>query len=82
MIEKVNLNDYIKAILEIGFGHGIVRRSTLGKNIKNAYASLLFKVVNKFIFSPINERKFVNAVSESLNVGFRLIDYSSAVVLT
>lgn len=78
MIEKVNLNDYIKAIPEIGFGPGIVRRSTLGKNIKNAYASLLFKVVNKFIISPINERQFVNAVSESLNVGFRLIDYSSA----
>ena len=31
MIEKVNLNDYIKAIPEIGFGLGIVRRSTLGK---------------------------------------------------
>lgn len=39
MIEKVNLNDYIKAIPEIGFGSGIVRRSTFGKNIKNAYAS-------------------------------------------
>ena len=31
MIEKVNLNDYIKAIPEIGCGSGIVRRSTLGK---------------------------------------------------
>lgn len=65
-------------IPQIGFGPGGAGYSPkIGKH-RHGLALLAFKVMNKLFYRPLLEHNYVNAVANAFDIGYRLLDYSSA----
>ena len=67
-----------KSIPSIGIGPGILGYSSKMQKSRSGLASFVFKVMSKLFYRPISERQYVNSVANALQIGFRLLDYSSA----
>lgn len=67
-----------KSFPSIGFGPGGLGYSPKMQKQKKGLSLFVFKVLNKFIYRPVSERKYINSVANALKLGFRLLDYSSA----
>lgn len=62
----------LKNIPLIGFGPGMV-----GYSAKYKKPTKVLNIYNKLIGRKLSEKKYVNAVCEAIQIGYRLIDYSS-----
>lgn len=74
------LCEFTNCFPEIGFGPGVTvpTPTSIFFQTDNKLISLCRKVVNKTLRAPYYQKKYLNAIVESLNVGFRLIDYSAS----
>ena len=68
---------FLKDIPPIGFGPGIAGYSSKMKKQHHGVANLFYRVINKVLYYWVR-KNYINAVANALNLGFRLIDYSSA----
>lgn len=67
-----------KTFPSIGFGPGIMGYSPKIQKQRKGLSLFIFKVMSKLFYRPISERQYVNSVANALQIGFRLLDYSSA----
>ncbi len=67
-----------KSFPSIGFGPGGLGYSPKMQKQRKGLSLFVFKVMNKLFYRPMSEKNYVNSVSNALEMGFRLIDYSSA----
>jgi diketogulonate reductase-like aldo/keto reductase len=72
-----NLFVLFKDIPPIGFGPGIAGYSSKMKKQHHGAVNLFFRVTDKVSYYRI-KKHYINAVANALNMGYRLIDYSSA----
>lgn len=61
----------------VGIGPGICSRLKY-EGPKRGIKYSLFRVYNRFFYRPRASKKYISSVCSALDVGFRLIDYSSA----
>lgn len=66
-----------KEIPPIGFGPGIAGYSSKMKKQHHGVAKFYYRVINKVSYYRAKHH-YVNAAANALNLGYRLIDYSSA----
>ena len=67
-----------KSFPSIGIGPGMLGTFPKKRMRQKGLTAFVIKGFNKFFYRPITKMKFVNSVSNALNTGFRLLDYSSA----
>ena len=79
MVEKKTLT--LRSGIEIpllGFGPGIMGYSAKMKKQRKGIENLIYRVYNR-LFVRYNQRmSYVNSISNALQIGFRLLDYSNA----
>lgn len=68
---------FLKDIPAIGFGPGIAGYSSKMKKHHHGAVSLFYRVINKVNAYKVQQH-YIGAVANALNLGYRLIDYSSA----
>lgn len=76
MVDGV-LTDVSLTLPPIGFGPGIAGYTTKNHNYSTD-SSIFYRAYNKFIGRPIINKRYVDAVVNALNLGYRLLDYSSS----
>lgn len=62
----------------IGIGPGSMPAIVNYKGKKKGLRWFCYRVVNRIIYYPISKKKYVDAVSNALKAGYRILDYSSA----
>lgn len=67
-----------KSFPSIGIGPGMLGTFPKKRMRQKGLIAFIIKAINKFFYRPITKMKFVNSVSNALNTGYRLLDYSSA----
>ena len=65
-------------IHSIGFGPGGMGYSPKMKKKRTGLSLFIYRVINKLYLRPVLKRNYVDAISNALILGYRLIDYSSA----
>jgi diketogulonate reductase-like aldo/keto reductase len=76
-IPTITLNNGIE-IPAIGIGPGILKYSAFNVISNNKIFSLPQRAYNKLHRKIFDERKYINAIINSLQIGFRLLDFSAA----
>ena len=76
MVDGV-LTDVSLTLPPIGFGPGIAGYTTKNHNYSTD-SSIFYRAYNKFIGRQIINKRYVDAVVNALNLGYRLLDYSSS----
>lgn len=77
----MEINEMLRngAIPQIGFGPGIAGYSPKMEKVRHGYIiNVLHYVYNKYYYRPKILREYINAVTNALRIGYRLLDYSSA----
>lgn len=74
---KIVLNNGIE-IPVIGNGPGILHYSAFDVISNNKFISLVQRIFNKLHKETFDVKKYINAISHSLQIGFSLLDYSAA----
>lgn len=68
---------FLRDIPPIGFGPGIPGYSSKMKKQHHGVAKMFYRVINRVTSYKV-QRHYIGAVANALNLGYRLIDYSSA----
>lgn len=66
------------AIPQIGFGPGGLGYTPKMKKQRSGFSLFTYKVLNKLFYYPQLKRNYVNSVANAFQLGYRLLDYSSA----
>ena len=76
-MELENQFGFLKDIPAIGFGPGIAGYSSKMKKQHHGVANLFYRVINRVKAYKVQQH-YISAVANAFNLGYRLIDYSSA----
>ncbi len=76
MADKI-IADGSLALPPIGFGPGIAGY-TIKRHNYSTDSNLFYRAYDKFICRPFIYKRYVDAVANALNLGYRLLDYSSS----
>lgn len=66
------------AIPQIGFGPGGLGYTPKMKKQRRGISLFIYKVLNKLYYYPQLKRNYVDSVANAFQLGYRLLDYSSA----
>ncbi len=63
-------------IPSIGFGPGIMGYTTKIQKRKSLPIRIVNRLINRFIYSPLESEKYIKSITSAFHKGYRLLDYS------